>query len=96
MSGLYPCMHTSKEKVGITDIYVPIEPPNTFFFCVPLLFCIQFHGKNKKENWVKSGNAVRLFWFKSHVKKVSYQRPEVRVHQDVAIVCDSKSVPMDS
>lgn len=30
MSGLYPCMHTSKEKVGITDYTSPLHLLTTF------------------------------------------------------------------
>lgn len=52
--------------------------------------------KTKRKNRLKSGNAVRLFWCKSNVKKLSYQRSEVWMCQDVAVVCDSKCVPMDS
>lgn len=36
-----------------------------------------------------------MFWCKRNVNKVSYQRPEIRVYQDVAIVCDGKYISMD-
>lgn len=44
---------------------------------------------------VKSGNAMRLFRCERDQKKGSYQRPEVWMCQDVAIICDGKSVPVD-
>lgn len=36
-----------------------------------------------------------MFRCKNNAKKVSYQRPEVRMYQDVAIVCDGKYISMD-
>lgn len=39
---------------------------------------------------------MRLLWCKSNVKKLCYQGSEVRVRQDVAIIGDSKRIPMDS
>lgn len=34
-------------------------------------------------------------WCASKVKKLLYQRSEVRVCQDVAVVCDGKGVAVD-
>lgn len=108
MSGLYPCMHTSKEKVGITDYTSPFRLLTRQHICPCVAsemeafsssfwLCLKLHGQNKRDkNRVKSGNAVRLLWCKSNVKKLGYQGSEVRVRQDVAIIGDSKCVPMDS
>lgn len=59
MSGLYPCMHTSKEKVGITDYSSPFSLQFRQHICLyvhslmdafssSVWLCTKLHGQNKR------------------------------------------------
>lgn len=91
MSGLYPCMHTSKEKLGITDYTFGF---GTTQLCLYALINWGVHviikTKGEENNRVKWG-IVKV----QKVRKLGYQRSEVGVCQDVAIVCDGKCIAVD-
>lgn len=62
MSGLYPCMHTSKEKVGITDYTLGL-PNHTFVSFIRSeteAFVSSSKQKGEESNRVKSGLVHRL------------------------------------